>query len=142
MGGNRVAGARRSRRRRRGATVVEMAITAPILFLLLIGMMVGSVGVFRYHQVAALAHESARWASVHGKDYASDHRTSMATSNDIYTNVIQPRMSGLDPNRLTYSLTWGENNKTVSVTVTYRWIPEAFLNVGTLSNTAEMLVSY
>ena len=51
----------RSRARcRGGATVVEMAITLPLAVLLIMGLLVGGLGVFRYHEVAALAHEGAR----------------------------------------------------------------------------------
>lgn len=132
---------RRRLHRRTGAVLVEMALVAPILFLLLIGIIVGGLGVFRYHQVAALAHASARWASVHGKDYAKTNG-SVATAEDIYKNVIQPKAVALDKSKLSYQLDWGPDGSTVVVTVRYQWIPEAFFNNATFSSRAEMLVSY
>ena len=52
--------------RRRGAAAVEFAAVAPVLILLLFGTVVGGLGIFRYHQVATLAREAARYASVRG----------------------------------------------------------------------------
>jgi len=55
---------------RRAATAVEASIIYPITFFLLLGLIVGGMGMFRYQQMASLARETARYASVHGTDYA------------------------------------------------------------------------
>jgi Flp pilus assembly protein TadG len=133
-------------------TVVEVAIVAPITFLLLIGLLVGSLGVFRYQQVSRLARDAARWASTHGTGYASDAKTTAATATDIYNAAIAPNAVGLDLTKLTYTVTWNTSNapsravtvnnstvniaNTVSVTLTYQWAPEALLGAGTLSSTS------
>lgn len=57
---------------RPAATVVECAIVYPGVFLLLLGLIVGGLGVFRYQQVAHLAHEAARHASVRGGQYQAE----------------------------------------------------------------------
>jgi hypothetical protein len=62
-----------SDQQRRGAALVEFALVAPLVFLLLLGLIVGSFGVYRYLQVAALAREASRWAAVHGADYAREN---------------------------------------------------------------------
>jgi Flp pilus assembly protein TadG len=131
------------RNKRRGATLVELAIVLPLVVLMSIGLCVAELAVFRYQQVASLAHESARWASVHGKNYARRSKKPIATTNDILENVIEPRAVGLDPDKLTSVLEWNENFTAVSVTVSYQWVPEyAFFVPKTFTCTAVSLSSY
>jgi Flp pilus assembly protein TadG len=143
-------------RHRRGTTAVEFAVTCPILFFLLFATIVGSMGVFRYQQVAAVAREGARWASVHGGQYEQDTGKPAATPEDVFNKVILPAATLLSPEHLSYSVTWDQSNmplqvsddveepfgNTVTVTVTYQWFPEMLL-IGpytlTSSSTAQML---
>jgi Flp pilus assembly protein TadG len=143
--------------RRRGTTTVEFAITCPIAFFLVFATIIGGLGVFRYQQVAALAREGARWASVHGADYEDETDNPAATPADVFTNAILPASVTLDPSQLTYSVTWNRSNQplevdeeyekpmgnTVTVTVTYQWFPELYL-VGpfTLSSTSTAQMIY
>ena len=142
--------------RRPGTTAVEFAITCPIVFFLVFAIIVGGLGVFRYQQVASAAREGARWASVHGADYANETNKPAATPADVYNQAILPLAVALDPNYLTYSVTWNNSNvplevigdvetpvgNTVTVTVTYQWFPELLL-VGpftlTSTSTAQMV---
>src|SRR6188474_572224 len=94
----------------RGTTTVEFAITCPIVFFLVFAIIVGGMGVFRYQSVAALAREGARWASVHGGQYAKEKNQPAATAADIYTNAIAPGAVGLDPSKLSYTVSWNQNN--------------------------------
>ncbi len=127
---------------RRGAALVEMAIIGPVLFLTLIGIVVMGLGIFRYNQVASLAHAGARWASVHGKVYdQQNNRNSAVSTTDLYNEVIQPQAVGFDPSKLTYNLTWSADRRTVSVTVNYRWVAEAFFGEMNLTSTSNALVS-
>jgi Flp pilus assembly protein TadG len=96
--------------RRRGATVLECAIVYPVTFLLLLGILIGGMGVFRYQEVASIAREASRWASVHGKQYATETGKPAATATDVYNNVIVPKAVSLDLSRLTYSVTWNKDN--------------------------------
>jgi Flp pilus assembly protein TadG len=127
-------------RRRRGATLVEAALIYSVLFLVLIGTVIFGVGVFRYEDVSLLAREGARWAAVHGAQYAQETGRPAATAADVYTQAIAPRIVGLDPNSVTYTVTWNASNRvyempivngnfapsgnTVTVTINYLWTPE------------------
>jgi len=143
-------------KRRRGTTSIEFGIACPIVFFLVFAIIVGGLGVFRYQEVAAMAREGARWASVRGTNYAKDTNQPAATPADIYNNAILAGVVGLDPARLSYSVTWNETNEplrvetdvetpignTVTVTVSYQWFPEMYL-VGpytlTSTSTAQMI---
>lgn len=143
--------------RRRGATLVETAIVLPVTFFLILGLVVGVLGVFRYQQVAALTRAAGRYASTHGASYrkaaglprgtAADWRT------DIQTNAIQPALVLLDPDLLTFQASWPDvsnqpgqpdnwPNSTVTVTISYQWFPELYL-VGPyqMSSTSQMLIT-
>lgn len=127
---------------RRGAAVVEMALIGPAVFLMLIGLMVLELGAFRLNQVAALAQEGARWAAVHGATYDSlNNRTTPVNSHDLYTEVIQPRAVGLNPEKLSYELQWADDRRTAKVTVSYRWLSEAYFGERTFSSIATVIVS-
>ena len=58
--------------KRSGATVVESAVVYPTTFLLLLSLVIGAMGVFRYQEVASLARAAARYASTHGAEYRKD----------------------------------------------------------------------
>jgi Flp pilus assembly protein TadG len=130
---------------REGTTTVECAIIFPSFLLLLIGLIVGGLGVFRYQELASLARESARYASVRGYKYQSVTNQPAATPQSIYDNVIRPRSVALDLSQLTYSVTWNPDNRQdslVTVTLTYHWVPEAFFGGINISSTSTMVVSY
>jgi Flp pilus assembly protein TadG len=145
-------------KRRHAATIVEFAFVAPITFLLTLGLVIGAMGIFRYQQLARLSRDAARWASVHGTGYAAATNQAAATPQDIYNNAIAPNATGLDLGQLNYSVTWNLTNdpyhqatvngttqnvaNTVTVTLTYQWIPEAYLGGITMSTTAVTTMSY
>ncbi len=144
-------------RRRRGASMVEAAIVLPIAFMLVIGLIVGALGIFRYQEVAFLAREGARYAAVHGQTWATENKQTAASASDIYNNAILPRVVTLDTSHLNYSVSWNSSNyvytmttsyetpiqNTVSVTVSYTWFPELyFFGPYTLSSTSTMPMMY
>jgi Flp pilus assembly protein TadG len=138
--------------------MVEFAIVAPVTFLLLLGLLIGGLGIFRYQQVARLSRDGARWASVHGTQYALDTKNPAATAQDIYNQAIAPNATGLNLSKLTYSVTWNTSNSpyhmamvngqqvkvanTVTVSITYQWIPESFLGAINLSSTTVSVMYY
>jgi len=124
---------------RHAATVVECALVLPVTFFLLLFLMVGTMGVFRYQEVATLAREGARYASTHGyqwrKDTGVEAGDKDAWSQDVYDNAIKPKMINLDASQLTYQISWPDvinqpgkpdnwPGSKVDVTVTYNWLPE------------------
>ena len=149
----------RARQRRPGATVVESAFVYPALFLLLLGLMVGAAGIFRYSQLASLAREGARYACVHGGQYAQEMGVTAPTADQIFNNVIAPMAAAFDTTQISYAITYNASNypyattidannnvvpiqNTVTVTLTYVWVPEAFLGGITLTSTSVMPMSY
>jgi Flp pilus assembly protein TadG len=133
--------------RRRGASVVEAAIVYPAVFVLILALVSGGMGVFRYQEVASLAREGSRYAATHGSQYAQETGKAAATAQDVYNNAILPKAVALDTTKLSSSVIWNPNNQppnsTVTVTVTYQWKPEVFLlGTFTLSSTSTMPMSY
>jgi Flp pilus assembly protein TadG len=127
-------------RSRRGATVLELAIVFPVLLFMFVGLFISGLGVFRYQQVAMLAREGARWASVHGPTYQNESGGSAPTSTDVYNNAVAPKLAGLDASKLTCTLTMTSN--TATVTVAFQWVPEALFSPVTFSNTSIMPITY
>jgi Flp pilus assembly protein TadG len=150
---------RRAPQCRSGATIVECAFIYPVFFLLVLGMVVGAAGIFRYSQLAHLTREAARYASVHGGQYAQELNVTAPLPADIYNNVILANAAAFDTSQLNYSITYDTSNypthtildadnnvipiqNTVTVTLTYHWLPEAFLGGITLTSTSVMPMSY
>jgi Flp pilus assembly protein TadG len=140
-----------------GATAVEFAIVAPVAFFFLIALVVGGIGIFRYQELASVAREASRWASVHGAQYQQDTGYPAATAQDVYNNVIAPNAIDFDLSQLSYSVNWNTDNRpyhtiisnnqvvpvrnTVTVTLTYQWIPEMYLGGYTLTSTSTLPVT-
>ena len=96
---------------RRGATVIEFAVVAPIIFFLMFFLIVGAMGVFRYQEVSHLAREASRYASVHGGQYIIDGQPAATsvpavTSDTDIQNYLASRTFSLDPNQLSASVSW------------------------------------
>jgi len=130
---------------RRGATTVEFAIVSSVVLLLLIGLIVGSLGVFRYQEIGRLAREGARYAAVRGDNYSQTTGRPAATSDEVYQKAILPAAVILDPTKLTADITWSPDKQAgsrVTVTVRYQWLPEAYFQNMFLSSTATMPVTY
>ncbi len=131
----------RPRSSRPGALTVEAALVFPVVAFLILALCVGASGIFRYQEACYAAHEGARYASVHGTDYQKDTKNTAATAQDVFNNGIVPQLITLDSSKLTYSVTWNTTNSpysvtsnyakpvanTVTVTVTYPWVPEMYL---------------
>ena len=148
---------RRFAPRRCGSVAAESVVVVPSLLFLILATVVGGYGVFRYQQIALLAREGARYASVHGGQYQLETGNPAATSQDVYNNAIVPYAVNLDLSQLSCTVFWTANNmpysvnsdyeaptnNTVTVTVYYKWFPEVYL-VGpiVLSSTSIVPMSY
>jgi hypothetical protein len=141
---------RRQTGARTAVTAVECAIVLPVTFFLLIALVVGGTGMFRYQEVATLAREGARYASTHGhqwrKDAGQPVGTSTDWSSDIYNNAIAPQIVCLDTSQVSYQVSWPDvvnqpgkpdnwPGSKVDVTVSYQWFPELYL-VGPINLTS------
>jgi Flp pilus assembly protein TadG len=137
----------KGRKGRRGTTAVEAAVVYPVTILLLVGTVVLGLGVFRYQQIQCLAREGARYASVHGPQYAADSGNAYATNSTVLS-YIETLAVGLQTNDLSCTVTWSPNPpttttpSTVSVELTYTWVPEGYFTSTTLSATSVMPVTY
>lgn len=143
---------------RRGTTMLEFGIVFPVIFLLLLGLVIGASGMFRYQETAHLARLAARYASVHGTQWAKDTGNTAPTPADIFKNVISPNAVMLDRSRISFTISYDTNNSPthdviinnqvvaetniVTVKVSYLWIPELFLGSVTISSTSVMPMSY
>ena len=153
----------RRREQRPGTILIEAAFVYPIVFLIILGIIVLGLGVFRFQQVAHISREASRWAAVHGAQYAKDTGNPAATATDVYTQVIKPQAVGMDLANITYSVTWNTSNaqttttavtdpatgtpslkttaNTVTVTVTYTWNTGIFGSLP-VSSTSVRVISY
>ncbi len=149
--------------RRRGAVLIESALVYPVVFMIMLGIILLGIAVFRFQQVAYISREASRWASVHGALYASDTGNSAATAGDVYTKAILPNAAGMVAENITYSVTWNTSNQQthtttrvdpttgqtqvvpvtniVSVTVTYTWNTGLFGTIP-VSSTSTVPMSY
>lgn len=155
-------------RERRGAVTVEAAVVYPVLFLLLFGLIVGGLGVFRYQVVACQAREASRLASVRGSEWAKETGKASPTESEIFEQAVKPFAVAMDASRLTIKVewvdavsgqvkSWDDSPKTptsrtsrgeavtnrVRVTVRYHWVPEAFFGGAlTLQSVSETPMSF
>lgn len=128
------------RQKRRGIAAVESAIVLPILLTVLLGLVVGAFTVFIYQQTAALAREGARYAAVHGANYAASVSQPPTPDAEIYNNAISNHMVAMDPTNLTYSVTWvpsRQRGSYVTVTVTYNLTMPLFGTLALTSSSTE-----
>jgi Flp pilus assembly protein TadG len=140
---------KRDRHDRRGAAMLEAAVVYPVTMLLLIGTVVLGIAVFRYEQVQSLAREGARYASVHGPTYASEQNASYATDATVLS-YIETLAVGMQSSDLSCTVTWSPNPptasppSTVTVQLSYLWVPEAYFKKQAVSLTASstMPVTY
>lgn len=142
--------------RHHGGVAIEAAVILPVAFYLLLTLVVGGMGVFRYQEMAALAREAARYGATHGGLYRKNNNLSVGTAatwrTDIYDNAISPRMVSLDTNAFSYTITWPDVStmpgvpdnwpgSTITVTVSYTWHPEIYLGGPvTLTSTSAMRI--
>jgi Flp pilus assembly protein TadG len=153
---------RRQSERRRGSQAVEAAIVFPVLMFLLLALIVGGIGVFRYQQVALLSQEASRWAGVRGADFQKDADAPSPTQAQILQQAVLPLAVGMDPSSISLQVQWIDQGNakitdwdsapkyvksqtpggdwvtnTVRVTVTYQWSPGLLVGPLTLTSCCE-----
>jgi Flp pilus assembly protein TadG len=109
----------RAARREEGANLIEMALSAVVLFLLLMGLMEMCLGFYAYHATDVAARMGTRWAMVRGSTSCSN--TPNLTDCDATAAEIQSYVAGL-----------GYLNMTTS-DVTVNWLTTSGLTPATWS---------
>src|SRR5262249_14709888 len=155
---NRRRAMRLHAKKRAATTMVECAFIFPVTFLLLLGIVIGGLGMFRYQEMAHLARVASRYAATHGSQWARETGNTPVTPSDIYNATVVPGAVALDLTQMTYSITYNTSSdvyhtntvngqvvgtyNTVSVTLTYQWLPEAILGGVSMRSTSVMNMSY
>ena len=150
--------------RRDGAVLVEAALVYPIVFMIVFGIIIMGLNTFRYHQVAHIAREASRWASVRGGQYEKETGNLAATPSDIFREVILPHSGGMHQSDIGYTVTWSNDDNrptyttkvinpttglletvsranTVTVTVSHSWDTGIFGRM-TVDSTSVNVISY
>jgi len=91
--------------RRHGTALVESAFALSATLILVIGLLVGALGVFRYQEMAYVARETARYASVHGMQFATNSNGGTAITQDNLITYAKGKCVALDTSRLTVTVT-------------------------------------
>jgi Flp pilus assembly protein TadG len=92
--------------RRHGGLILESALVYPPMLFLLLGFVICGMAVFRFQQVACLAREAARWASVRGADFQRDTNSESPAQQDILQQVVLPLATGMATEQLTLQVQW------------------------------------
>lgn len=66
---------------RNGTHVVECALVYPFIFFLILSIIVGGLGVYRYQQMAFLSREASRFLATHGANYCKENQNSSQPSS-------------------------------------------------------------
>jgi Flp pilus assembly protein TadG len=132
-----------------GAELVELALTAPILFGFVFGLMQVCLAFYSYEYISELAREGARYAAVHGPSCETSADVSCAvtaaTVNAYVTGIADFNLGGgtivVDT---TYPGTGGELvNNPVVVKITYSFpykIPYVKSTTLTMTSTSQMTI--
>lgn len=88
-----------------GGTLVETAISLSLLFLLIFGILEGSLAIYSYHYLSNAARQGARYAIVRGSDWSAnctDFTDSgcIATDTQISDYVKNLGFPGIDSSKI------------------------------------------
>lgn len=106
----------------RGQTIVELALAAPLFFMVLIGIIVLGIGVFYQQELTNVAREAARYAAIHSATAQCPTVSNLApdplpggfnyrcdppeTRWPIMTAFARERAFGLPPEGIQFSACW------------------------------------
>jgi hypothetical protein len=139
------------------------------MFLFMFTLVVVGMAVYTYQQVAAVTREAARYAIVHGAQWANDINSgTLTTPQDIFNNAIVPAAVGLDTKGMSFYQSGGNGDNLtlivsydnssqvatfndssgnptmnyVSVTISYTWYPPLFPGGMTVASKSVMPMQY
>jgi Flp pilus assembly protein TadG len=130
----------------RGATTVELAVSAAVFLFVVFGIIDCSRALYSYHTVSHLAREATRYAIVRGSSCTSWASACPASSTDIQ-NYVQSKIALLDPNAVKVTTTWIPDNNPgslVNVQVEYQFhflLPFLPTSISTLTSSSQMVIS-
>ncbi len=108
-------------RRRRGQSLVELALLAPILFLLLFGLFDLGDAVYTYNTLAHGAQSAALYASLHCAYTGSSYTTSQLSQQVLQAGqMLQAEALSVSPSPASGAGCSGPGS-TITVTATYRY---------------------
>jgi Flp pilus assembly protein TadG len=148
-----------------GVAIVEMAVSAAIMFAVIIGIFEVCLALYSYHFTADAAREASRWAMVRGSACSTyspglDHCN--AQLSDVQSYVQNLGYPGLDAQNLSVAATWyshstppnptwtacgnvcNQPGNMVQVVVTYNFplnVPFWKTSIVGVSSTSNMVVS-
>jgi hypothetical protein len=107
--------------RRRGATIIEMALVLPVFLSLTIGMLDLGIAVFRQHALGHAARQAARLAVVHGEmadrlgiwgppEQPSLVQGTADTDFHEIAPTIRPLLSEFDLSSVNVAMEWVDGN--------------------------------
>jgi len=107
-----------------GATLVEMAVSTAVLFLLVIGMMEMCLALYAYNFISNAGRQATRYAAVRGANSCENDTTPdpycnllptsviSSTNNPLYTYISNLGAPALGSGSLTVSPTWWKGTVT------------------------------
>jgi Flp pilus assembly protein TadG len=110
-------------REERGSTLVEFAITVPLVFLLLFGVLQGMFAMYAYHYTAFAAQQGARFAMVRGYTWSQDATTNCsAAAPPNFTMKYDCTASNTDIEYYVQSLgAISSSNMSINTSSSYIW---------------------
>ena len=95
-------------RRDHGAAAAEMAMTASVLFMMLLGTMKICLAIYTYHYISEAAREGTRYAIVRGKPCTTFASAcpAAADGSDVNTYVTSLSYPGISSSAMTVTTTY------------------------------------
>lgn len=141
-----------------GSSVVETALAAMILLMLVFGIIETSMALYAYHFTSEAAREATRYAMVRGSSCNSSNSACPAKASDIETFVRSQLYPGINPSAITVTTTWPTTGASctpssspcnnagnlVAVTVQYEFlwsVPFVPSRTLEMSSSSEMVIS-
>jgi Flp pilus assembly protein TadG len=89
-----------------GASTLEFALSAVILFMTMLGIMEISLALYTYHMTSEAAREGTRYAMVHGNKCTVSGASCTVTAAQIQSYVQNLGFPGIAPQSMTVTTTW------------------------------------
>lgn len=141
-----------------GGSVVETALSAMVLFMLVFGIIETSLALYAYHFTAEAARDATRYAMVRGSGCTGVGAGCPATATDVQTYVKDMSLPGIDPADVSVQTVWPTSGSSctpssnpcnnagnlVQVTVEYAFpwsIPFVPASTLHMTSTSQMVIS-